>query len=87
MGPADLAPNTAPPETETPEQSRVVERNSFYNSLPPEAKAKFLSALEEAAGRGLSEDVAWKEAVRAAQFAYRGEPHESALRNDLPPEP
>lgn len=67
MGPADLAPNTAPPETLTPEQSRKVERNAFYNSLPLGAKERFLAALESAADRGLDEESAWLEATAAVQ--------------------
>ena len=67
MGPADLAPNTAPPETATVDQARKVERNAFYNSLPLGAKERFLSALEDAARRGLDEESAWIEATRAVQ--------------------
>ena len=67
MGPADLAPNTAPPETETVEQARKVERNAFYNSLPLGAKERFLAALEDAATRGLDEESAWIEATRAVE--------------------
>lgn len=67
MGPADLAPNTAPPDTMTPEENERSQRNAFYNSLALGAKETFLSALEEAAARGASEDTAWEEAVRAVE--------------------
>lgn len=73
MGPADLAPNTAPPEAEDPEQARRVQRNAFYNSLPIEAKDRFLRALELAEQEGLGEEEAWRAAARAAQTSYAGE--------------
>lgn len=88
MGPADLAPNTVPPETLTPEQARKVERNAFYNSLPPEAKERFLAALERAADAGLDEDAAWAEAANAAEAAYPEEElpeTREAYRSDVPP--
>lgn len=56
------------------EQARLRERNAFYENLPPEAKERFLDALERAADRGLSEDAAWKEAALEAQATYRGNP-------------
>lgn len=65
MGPADLAPNTAPPDTSTPDDARKVERNAFYNSLPLGAKERFLEVLESAAERGLDEEAAWLEASSA----------------------
>lgn len=61
-----------PPET--PAQARVDERNWFYESLPPEAKARFLDALTAAKDRGLSQDAAWEEAVLAAETAYPPDP-------------
>lgn len=67
MGPADLAPNTAPPETLTADQARRVLNNTFYNSLALGAKERFLAALEDAARMGLGEDEAWEQAVRAVE--------------------
>lgn len=85
MGPFDLAPNTAPPETADPEQSRIAERNAFYNSLPPAAKERFLDTLTVSRERGLSEEAAWEEAVVAAETTYPAEPEDApALRDDLP---
>ena len=65
MGPADLAPNTVPPEDGTPRQALFGERNSFYNSLPLAEKELFLEVLRRAADRGLDEESAWNEAVAA----------------------
>lgn len=67
MGPADLAPNTVPSETRTPDEAAKAERNAFYASLPIGAQERFLDALKSAADRGLSEDAAWEEAVLATQ--------------------
>lgn len=67
MGPADLAPNTVPPETLTADQARRVHNNQFYNSLPPGAKERFLAALEDAARVGMDEREAWDQAVRAVE--------------------
>ena len=59
---------------ETPDILRIQERNAFYESLSPAAKEQFLAALEAAQTRGLEEEVAWREAVRAAETAYANEP-------------
>jgi hypothetical protein len=58
-----------------PPQDRVrwlvtEERAAFYESLAPEAKARFLDALQVAADRGLDEEAAWAEGVVAAETAY-----------------
>lgn len=55
---------------ETPDILRLQERNSFYESLSPAAKEHFMAALEAAQARGLEEEVAWREAVRAAETTY-----------------
>lgn len=70
MGPADLAPNTAPPETLTPEDDRIEQRNAFYNGLPLADKEVFLEALENCAERGVDEETAWIEAVRAVEASH-----------------
>lgn len=67
MGPADLAPNTAPPETHTAEQAVRVQRDQFYNSLPPGEKERVLEILSAAADRGASAEEAWEEATRAVE--------------------
>lgn len=67
MGPADLAPNTAPPDTMTPEEDLRSQRNAFYNGLPLGAQEIFLEAIARAADRGATEEAAWEEAVRAVQ--------------------
>lgn len=74
MGPADLAPNTVPPEYVDVEQARIGERNWFFNSLPLEAKERFLEVLVAARERGLDDDAAWYEAVRAAETTYPPDP-------------
>lgn len=70
MGPADLAPNTVPPEYLDVEEARLSERNWFYNSLSMAAKERFLECLTDARERGLDNDAAWMEAVRAAEMTY-----------------
>ena len=55
------------------EADRINERNAFFESLPPEAKGRFLDALQGAVDRGLDEEIAWREAVIAAQTAYSTE--------------
>lgn len=57
----------------TAEQAKVDQRNWFYHSLSPEARDRFLMALQEAESRGLSLDAAWEEAVVAAETAYTGD--------------
>jgi hypothetical protein len=61
-----------PPET--PGQARVDERSWFYDSLPPEAKDRFLEALTAAQERGLGSDAAWEQAVLAAETTYPPDP-------------
>jgi len=63
---------------ETPEILRKRERNAFYESLSPEAKERFLGALERADSTGLDEEAAWREAVRAAERTYPPEPEGTA---------
>lgn len=67
MGPADLAPNTAPPDTMTPEEAERSQRNAYYNALPPAAKETFLEVISSAAERGATEEEAWEQAVRAVE--------------------
>lgn len=55
---------------DTPEIAEKRERNAFMESLAPEAKDRFLAALESAAQRGLSDKAAWEEAVVAAETTY-----------------
>ena len=59
-----------PTASDDPEARRLQERNAFYESLAIEAKERFLRALDEAQGRGLSEEAAWREAVVAAETTY-----------------
>lgn len=54
----------------TPDEAAKAERNAFLESLSPEAKERFLAALERAADRGMSEEAAWEEAVVAAELTY-----------------
>ncbi len=54
----------------SPDDLRLAERNAFLASLAPQAKEHFLAALQAAAARGLSDDVAWREAVISAETAY-----------------
>ena len=56
--------------TEDPRADRIAERNAFYESLAGEAKERFLGALQAASERGLDEEIAWREAVIAAETAY-----------------
>lgn len=59
-----------PDASERPRDLILAERNAFLESLAPEAKERFLAALEDAAARGLSEQSAWEEAVVAAETTY-----------------
>lgn len=88
MGPADLAPNTAPPGTETPMDAEIAERNAFFNSLPPAAKENFLESLAAAQEAGMDDRAAWAEAVRAVQATYPPDAGDDvALDEDLDAEP
>ena len=82
MGPADLAPNTAPPGTETPLDAEIAERNAFFNSLPPAAKENFLASLAAAQESGLDDRAAWAEAVRAVQTTYPPDLADEAFVDD-----
>lgn len=66
---------------ETPEELAIEQRNAFYESLSIEAKERFLEALRSASDRGLSEEMAWQEAVIAAETAYAHVP-EDTLADD-----
>ena len=86
MGPNDLAPNTVPPEFVDREQAILSERNWFYNSLPPQAKEVFLDTLSGARDRGLDNEAAWVEAVRAVESTYPPDVGQrTALDERLPP--
>lgn len=95
MGPADLAPNTAPPGTQTPQDAEIAERNAFFNSLPLAAQERFLDSLAAAQESGLDDRAAWAEAVRAVQATYPPEADEDVVLDDeldrdldtLPPAP
>lgn len=56
--------------TRTPEEARLAERNAFFESLAPEAKERFLEALEREAAKGADEESAWTAAVVAAETTY-----------------
>ena len=58
------------PTTPAPIEAEKAERNAFYESLAPEAKERFLAALEKAAAQGVSEEAAWEDAVVAAELTY-----------------
>jgi hypothetical protein len=53
-----------------PREAVVRERNAFMESLPIEAKERFLARLQECADRGMDEESAWREAVVAAETTY-----------------
>ena len=76
MGPADLAPNTVPPEFHDRREAIIGERNWFYNALPLEAKERFLEVLADARERGMDEEAAWREAVVAVETLYPPDPNE-----------
>ena len=59
-----------PSASDEPRHLILQERNAFLESLAPEARERFLAALEDAAARGLSEQSAWEEAVVAAETTY-----------------
>lgn len=67
---------------DTPEELAIEQRNAFYESLSIEAKERFLTALRSASDRGLPEEVAWREAVMAAETAYAHVPDETDLAHD-----
>lgn len=66
-------------DPDSPEALATAQRNAFYGSLAPEAKARFLQALEASQARGLDETAAWREAVVAAETAYPPEPIDENL--------
>lgn len=59
-----------PTASDDPVSLTLQERNAFYESLPPAARDVFLEELKRAAERGLDEQRAWEEAVRAAETTY-----------------
>ena len=62
-----------------PLADRIAERNAFLESLAPEAKERFLEALQAATTRGLDEEIAWREAVIAAETTYSADRPETNL--------
>ena len=59
-----------PTASNDPVSLRFQERNAFFESLAPAARDNFLRALEAAKSRGLDDEIAWKEAVIAAETTY-----------------
>lgn len=59
-----------PSASDDPHALKLQERNAFFHSLAPAARDNFLRALEAATDRGLDEEIAWREAVIAAETTY-----------------
>lgn len=59
-----------PSASNDPHALRLQERNAFFHSLAPAARDSFLRALEDAKTRGLDDEIAWREAVIAAETTY-----------------
>ena len=59
-----------PSAADDPVSLMLQERNAFFHSLAPAARDNFLRALQEAKTRGLNDEIAWKEAVIAAETTY-----------------
>ena len=59
-----------PTASNDPHDLMLQERNAFFHSLAPAARDSFLRALEAAKTRGLDDDIAWREAVIAAETTY-----------------
>lgn len=59
-----------PSASDDPVSLKLQERNAFFHSLAPAARDNFLRALEAAKTRGLDDEIAWKEAVIAAETTY-----------------
>lgn len=59
-----------PTAADDPVSLKLQERNAFFDSLPPAARDSFLRALEAAKTRGLDDEIAWREAVIAAETTY-----------------
>lgn len=59
-----------PAAANDPLSLKLQERNAFFHSLAPAARDSFLRALEAAKARGLDDEIAWKEAVIAAETTY-----------------
>lgn len=60
-----------PTASNDPHDLKLQQRNAFYESLPPAAKAAFLDELKRAEARGLDAERAWAEAVLSAETTYR----------------
>lgn len=59
-----------PTARDDPHSLRLEERNAFYESLPPQAKERFLESLTRSQELGLDEEGSWREAVVAVETAY-----------------
>ena len=59
-----------PTASNDPVALKLQERNAFFHSLAPAARDSFLRALQEAKTRGLDDEIAWREAVVAAETTY-----------------